>query len=265
MSSRNAEIKAAIDSFDLPRARELLREALPQADAETYFLASRAALDDVQRAEFLERAVALDPFHEAARAALQQMKAPQSASTAPPAAAPASAPGASATASSEYVRRLGVHHFRAEIPVVSDADVGLIEAYFIGLGYKRGGELTFKRRLAFIGGSFQHRVILQTGKVTVTADCNLPRRTQHLANITAIDAALRAELDDLAATLMSGRLTTERASQAQVDLEQAIQQARKEWIKEQNSPAQIILALVFLALFILFILWLSGGGLAIFF
>ncbi len=36
MSKLNDEIKAAIDSFDVERARTLLREALQEPDAETY-------------------------------------------------------------------------------------------------------------------------------------------------------------------------------------------------------------------------------------
>lgn len=264
MSSKNAEIKAAIDSFDLPRARELLRDALPEANAETYFLASRAALDEVQRAEFLERAVALDPFHEAARAALRQAKTPPSAPAAPDIAS-AAAPGAPASNASEYVKRLSVHHFRAEIPLASDAHLKLIEDFFIGLRYKRSGELTFTRHLAFIRGTLQHRVTVLSGKVSVTAECHLPRLTRHLADIAAIDAALRAELEDLAATLLGGSLTTERASQAQVNLEQAIQQARKEWMKEQNSPGMIIVAVFLVILMIVLIIWVSGGGLAVFF
>lgn len=264
MSSKNAEIKAAIDSFDLSRARELLREAMSEANADTFYLASRAALDDEQRTEFLERAVALDPFHEAAHAALRQMKATQSAPAAP-APAPAAAPSESVTASSEYVKQLGVHHFRADIPVTSDVDLKPIGEFFVSLGYKRSGEMTFTRRMAFIGGSFRVKVSVLPGNVSVTAECDLPRRTKHLADIVTIDATLRAELDDLAATLKGGKLTTDRAVQAQVNLEQSTQQARKEWIKEQNSPAQVILALVFLVLFILFIIWLSGGGLVLFF
>jgi hypothetical protein len=77
MSEKNAEIKAAIDGFDLTTARQLLRDALKEADAETYFLASRAAVDDEQKREFLEKAVKEDPFHEQARAALNKLKNPQ--------------------------------------------------------------------------------------------------------------------------------------------------------------------------------------------
>src|SRR5690606_34928746 len=71
MSALNAEIKKALDSFDIDRARELLRQALKEADAKTYFLASRAALDDTQKQEFLTKALELDPFHENARKALK--------------------------------------------------------------------------------------------------------------------------------------------------------------------------------------------------
>jgi hypothetical protein len=71
MSSKNSEIKVAIDSFDTAKARDLLREALSEANAETYYLASRVAIDETQKKEFLEKAIALDPFHEASVAALR--------------------------------------------------------------------------------------------------------------------------------------------------------------------------------------------------
>ena len=71
MSGLNTEIKSAIDSFDMDKARELLRDALKEADAETYYLASKAAIDDEQKQEFLEKAVEADPFHDKARKALR--------------------------------------------------------------------------------------------------------------------------------------------------------------------------------------------------
>ncbi len=87
MSERNADIKAAIDSFDLETARKLLRDSLPEADAETYYLASKVALDDEQKEEFLKKAIELDPFHEAARKALKPVSPPPSPPP-PPRAAP---------------------------------------------------------------------------------------------------------------------------------------------------------------------------------
>jgi hypothetical protein len=82
MSDLNAQIKAAIDSSDIGRARELLREAMKEANAETFYLASQVALDDEQKHEFLEEAVSLDRFHEASRRALREITQPKSA-TAP--------------------------------------------------------------------------------------------------------------------------------------------------------------------------------------
>jgi hypothetical protein len=79
MSDLNEEIKAAIDSFDTDKARELLREAIPEANAETYYLASKVALDDEQKQEFLEKALELDAFHEKARKALRGDKKEESA------------------------------------------------------------------------------------------------------------------------------------------------------------------------------------------
>ncbi|MCL4253586.1 MAG: hypothetical protein KJ043_07395 [Anaerolineae bacterium] len=63
MSQLNPQIRAKIDSFDLDGARQLLRQALNEADAETYYLASQVALNDNQKRDFLQKAVQLDPFH----------------------------------------------------------------------------------------------------------------------------------------------------------------------------------------------------------
>ena len=87
MTNTLDDIRAAIDSFDLDRARQLLREAFQNPDAETYFLASRAAIDDDQRVEFLQKAAELDPFHEKARNGLKKLNTssspPPPANTAP--------------------------------------------------------------------------------------------------------------------------------------------------------------------------------------
>jgi hypothetical protein len=72
MSSLNEQIRQAINSFDTESARLLLRDAMKEADAETYYLASKVAIDDEQKTEFLEKAVELDPFHEKARLALKK-------------------------------------------------------------------------------------------------------------------------------------------------------------------------------------------------
>jgi hypothetical protein len=254
MSSKNAEIKDAIDAFDLPRARQLLREAMPEANAETFYLASRAALDDDQRVEFLEQALALDPFHEAARHALRRIKSGE-ATPASPASAPSSP--ARANTAADYVKQLGVHHFIADIPLEADANLKLVDDFFIGLGYKRTGELTYKQRIQFIGGSFRVDVRALSGRVSVTAKCSVPMRTKRLANIAALDAVLRDQLHDLAATLISGSLTTEKAVQAQVGLDQSIQEASNQWYKEQNSPAVII----FLVIMFILMVWFFGWGL----
>lgn len=72
MSDKNIEIKKAIDSFDVESARTLLREALKEANAETYYLASLVALDDEQKKSFLQKALSIDPFHEKSHAALKR-------------------------------------------------------------------------------------------------------------------------------------------------------------------------------------------------
>lgn len=70
MSGLNDEIRAALDAFDTEKARQLLRDAIKEADAETYYLASLAAIDDRQKNSFLEKALELDPFHAEAYTAL---------------------------------------------------------------------------------------------------------------------------------------------------------------------------------------------------
>ncbi|MBD3251894.1 hypothetical protein GF380_05605, partial [Candidatus Uhrbacteria bacterium] len=82
MTKHNDDLKAAIDAMDLDKARRIFRDAQAEADAETYYLASKIALDDEQKQEFLQKALELDPFHEKARAALKGDS--QAQSSAPP-------------------------------------------------------------------------------------------------------------------------------------------------------------------------------------
>jgi len=72
MSNKNSEIKKAIDSFDTETARSLLRDALKEANAETYYLASLVALDDDQKQTFLQKSLDIDPFHEKSHEALKR-------------------------------------------------------------------------------------------------------------------------------------------------------------------------------------------------
>jgi len=75
MTPELTEIKNALDTLDLQRARELLREVLktnPTADA--YQLAALAALNEMQKREFLQKAIALDPFHVEANAELDNLQ-----------------------------------------------------------------------------------------------------------------------------------------------------------------------------------------------
>lgn len=73
MNNHNDEIRAAINMFDMEKARQLLREELQRnPTAETYYLASLAALNEQQRHTFLQKAVELDPFHIEANAELSQ-------------------------------------------------------------------------------------------------------------------------------------------------------------------------------------------------
>ncbi len=71
MSNKNSEIKKAIDTFDTETARALLREALKEANAETYYLASLVSLDDEQKRIFLQKSLEIDPFFEKSHEALK--------------------------------------------------------------------------------------------------------------------------------------------------------------------------------------------------
>lgn len=66
------QIRDAIDKFDTANARDLLRKALENPTAEIYFLASMVAVNARQKRDFLEKAISLDPFHEAAHEELER-------------------------------------------------------------------------------------------------------------------------------------------------------------------------------------------------
>ncbi|MDX2138165.1 MAG: hypothetical protein SF123_08715 [Chloroflexota bacterium] len=83
VSKLNADIRDAIDGMYEERARELLREALKEADGETYYQASRVALDDNQKRMFLQKALDLDPFHARAYKEIQALTVRPVTATAP--------------------------------------------------------------------------------------------------------------------------------------------------------------------------------------
>lgn len=67
MNERLAEIRKAIDAFQMDRARELVDEALAEdPDAETYYLASLAAINHGQRVDYLRKALECDPEYTVA-------------------------------------------------------------------------------------------------------------------------------------------------------------------------------------------------------
>lgn len=80
MADRLAEIRAAIDRFQMDEARELAaRELEEEPSAEAYYLAAQAALNHGQRVIYLERALELEPGHEAAREELAGIRRPDQA------------------------------------------------------------------------------------------------------------------------------------------------------------------------------------------
>ncbi len=74
MADRKAEIKEALDRFQMERARELIGEELEQnPSAAAYYLASQAALSHGQRIEYLRLATELEPGFQPASDELAQL------------------------------------------------------------------------------------------------------------------------------------------------------------------------------------------------
>jgi uncharacterized RDD family membrane protein YckC len=70
------QVENAINRGDAEQARELLRdELLSNPTAEAYYLASLVAFDEEQQREFLEKALAIYPFHKKAYTLLKRINA----------------------------------------------------------------------------------------------------------------------------------------------------------------------------------------------
>lgn len=66
-------IEVAIRVGDIAYARELLRDAIKSgATADVWYLASMIAQTPQQEAVYLEKALAIDPLHERAKAVLEE-------------------------------------------------------------------------------------------------------------------------------------------------------------------------------------------------
>lgn len=94
MSELNTEIRNAIDTMNVDQARQLLRDALKNPDAETYYLASLVALNDKQKQEFLDKAIELDPFFDEAHKELKKLNKPVQTASQKPASTTTVAPHA---------------------------------------------------------------------------------------------------------------------------------------------------------------------------
>jgi hypothetical protein len=103
-------VNAALNEGRTDEARELLREFLKTPDAETFFAASRVAVTDQQKRDFLQKAIELDPFHTQAHKALEAIAKPVSPSVFPPlptASAPSMPPPPVATRAPRRIPRAG--------------------------------------------------------------------------------------------------------------------------------------------------------------
>ncbi len=75
MDDRLTKIQAALDAFRMDEARALAQAELAEKpSAAAYYLAAQAALNHGQRVEYLQKAVELDPQHQAALAELADMQ-----------------------------------------------------------------------------------------------------------------------------------------------------------------------------------------------
>lgn len=75
MGDRLAEIRWALDRFQMDEARDLVADELAEnPGAEAYYLAAQAALNHGQRVEYLERALELDPTYQDALAELAEIR-----------------------------------------------------------------------------------------------------------------------------------------------------------------------------------------------
>lgn len=88
MTNSISEIKDAIDSLEIDRARKLLATSLRETpNADVYYMASLVAVDDEQKIGFLKKASELDPFHKPTQDMLSKIQYPLPNRQAPPSAA----------------------------------------------------------------------------------------------------------------------------------------------------------------------------------
>ncbi len=128
MSDLNDQIREAIDEYNTARAADLLKEAMEnEPNAETYYQAARIAPTDTERAELLRTAVELDPDHDKAQRALENLGT--SANAMPPAVAPG-------TGDENVLDRVG-----SRLPDAPDVNlnfaplgINLVEWFFAALG-----------------------------------------------------------------------------------------------------------------------------------
>lgn len=78
------EIRNIIQNGDSERARQMLRvKLMSNPTAEVYYLASQVARNEEQRRDFIDKALALDPFHEGASEAMSKLKRDENSFTPP--------------------------------------------------------------------------------------------------------------------------------------------------------------------------------------
>ncbi len=130
MSERLAEIQGAIDRFHMEEARTLAaRELAENPSAEAYYLAAQAALSHGQRVDYLERALELDPQHQAAAAELDDVRPPKVKSV-QPTPEPAKAPVRLASLSRRFVALIIDAFAVAFITVAIMAANGALTAFY---------------------------------------------------------------------------------------------------------------------------------------
>jgi hypothetical protein len=74
MNKLDQQIQSALDVFNYDDARKLLRKALKNPSADTYYLASQLAIDEGQKERFLKKALELQPSHLEAQREFSKIK-----------------------------------------------------------------------------------------------------------------------------------------------------------------------------------------------
>lgn len=263
MSELNPQIKTALDGFDLNTARQLLREALPNADAETYYLASLAAITDDQRLQFLQKANELDPFHEKSVIELNKLKnpTPSVAVVAQTVTTTEQSINHPSSVNSQFITQVGIHKFTVDINA-THVDTERISNFYTSLDYKvktkRRDMLVYERKVQ--RDVFNVTIKINNNRIHVDAIYKKTKATQRFVDIPTTDARIRAELEDFITLLQTNQISNERSIAAASNYETVRQSIINKEYERQNSPAAYLVAFIFVLFFCGFFFYIMSSA-----